>query len=95
MRGNGTDYVSLLNTFEYREDIRDPYPVDTHLKAFRVGWAHGADGGRNYGKAALRKLTWQNLGFRLGRRLGHVSPEEQGHALLVLSRELRAARKLA
>lgn len=51
MRGNGADYALLLNTFEYREDVRDPYPVVAHLNVFHVGWAHEADGSRDYGKA--------------------------------------------
>ncbi len=38
---------------------------------FRSGWRHATDPNkRGYGASALGKITWQNLGYRLGTELG-------------------------
>ena len=55
-------------------DVRDPEPDATaHRKArFRSGWEH-AYAGRPYGDA-LAKVTWQNLGWRLGVVFAQLGP---------------------
>lgn len=95
MRDHDRDYVALLNTFEYRKDVRDPYPDDRRFVAFRTGWNQGATNSRTYKASTLQRLTWQNLGYRLGRVLGPASPEEQAHAQQALARELRASKDVA
>lgn len=85
------DYVELLRTFKYRRDIREPNPEPTHLRAFRTGWKRGANK-EPYSPRVLETLTWQNLGNRLGLKLGHASPEEQERALHILAKDLRGTR---
>ena len=54
------------------DDRNDP---DAHRKdRFRRGW-NDAVRGKDYGRTTLRKLTWQNLGWRIGKMLGHGSQE--------------------
>lgn len=93
MEGNRRDYVKLLNTFRYRVDIRNADPSPSHLRAFRLGWKHGAER-RGYGDTALDRLSWQNLGNRLGLELGHVGAEEQERAFEILARHLQQTRRL-
>lgn len=50
----------------------DPNKSGRRLKVFRDGWAH-AVAGREYTRETLERLTWQNLGWRLGSLLGATS----------------------
>lgn len=91
MRETTPDYVALLRSFSYQRDIRDPNPGPAHLQAFRTGWNRGASK-KTYTPRVLETLTWQNLGNRLGLKLGNTSPEEQEHALQILARDLTQSR---
>ena len=57
-------------------DVRDPDPNATaHRRArFQVGWQNAVEG-QQYGADTLSRLTWQNLGWRLGERLGPTPVE--------------------
>ena len=57
-------------------DARRTNPCDSgHRGArFKVGWAKAVRG-VNYGEKALGRLTWDNLGWRLGKLLGPASRE--------------------
>lgn len=57
-----------LESFPYREDPRNP-PDEARRGRFRSGWKTAA-AGETYGAAALQRLTWDNLGWRLGDRYG-------------------------
>lgn len=65
-----------MNDLAYDEDIRDTDPNKSgHRRArFRQGWRSAVEG-RSYGDKALRELTWDNLGHRLGRLFGDASDE--------------------
>lgn len=52
------------------EDVRRPGDALRKV-TFRTGWKHSASQDRaNYSSQSLKKLTWQNLGYRLGMELG-------------------------
>lgn len=57
-------------------DVRstDPDASAHRLASFRRGWTKAARG-TEYGEAALRKLTWDNLGWRLGKLFGPSSEQ--------------------
>ena len=61
------------------EDVRHDDPNDTaHREAqFRAGWKAALTGQR-YTDDALRRLTWNNLGYRLGFAFGPTSDEMIG-----------------
>jgi len=65
-----------MNELRFDEDIRHEDPNDTaHRKArFREGWRDAATG-PPYGEDALKQLTWQNLGYRLGVLFPDTRPE--------------------
>ena len=50
-------------------------PDKVRQARFLTGWRRATEGGRSYRPSALRKLTWMNLGNRLGNLLGDRSPE--------------------
>lgn len=52
-------------------DVRDTNPgASAHRRArFQIGWQHAAED-REYGEDTLFRLTWQNLGWRLGAIFG-------------------------
>lgn len=45
-------------------------PDANRLGAFKRGWRDAAQRSESYSPEALSRLTWQNLGYRLGQRLG-------------------------
>lgn len=55
-------------------DIRSGEPNADRLRRtrFRQGWGHAVRG-RVYTRESLERLTWQNLGWRLGTLLGDAS----------------------
>ena len=65
-----------MSELEFESDIRSQEPNETrHRQArFREGWRKAAAGER-YNRTTLKELTWDNLGWRLGRLFGHTSPD--------------------
>jgi hypothetical protein len=64
-----------MNRPPFDHDIRSKNPDETaHRKArFRDGWRTAAEG-HCYGEEALRELTWDNLGNRLGALFPAATP---------------------
>lgn len=60
---------------EYRRDKRCP-PDERRRGQFRAGWADAAKRGVVYADGTLERLTWRNLGYRLGHRFGDRLPEQ-------------------
>ena len=64
----------MLREFEVDDRYDDPN-VSGHREAeFRKGWKEALDP-QSYKPDTLRKLTWRNLGYRLGRLYGATSDE--------------------
>ena len=65
-----------MNGIPFEEDIRDTNPNETgHREAqFHEGWRRAVEG-QCYREATLRQLTWNNLGYRLGKRFGATSAD--------------------
>jgi hypothetical protein len=65
-----------MNELAFDQDARHADPNESaHRRArFCDGWKN-ATGGRTYAAETLRDLTWENLGYRLGRLFGDASPE--------------------
>jgi hypothetical protein len=61
----------FLASCTYNRDDRN-YPDDARLEAFIRGWTK-ATRGHTYVESTLKKLTWQNLGNRLGNHYGSAS----------------------
>ncbi|RQG88876.1 hypothetical protein EA462_10790 [Natrarchaeobius halalkaliphilus] len=63
----------------YEEDGRtDPDPDDQRLETFKRGWRYGVyPADEDFGELAFSKLSWQNLGYRLGVMFGETSEELQ------------------
>ncbi|BAZ10988.1 hypothetical protein NIES4071_28120 [Calothrix sp. NIES-4071] len=54
----------------------DQYGLEHYRRArFFAGWHHGANG-EMYTLDTLQKMTWTNLGYRLGTLFGTVKHEE-------------------
>ena len=63
------DVLRAMRT-EFDRDIRAP--ADNRRRGtFGIGWRE-AVAGHDYGEKALVELTWQNLGYRLGQKLGEL-----------------------
>ena len=65
-----------MNGIPFEEDIRDTNPNETgHREAqFHAGWRRAVEG-QCYREATLRQLTWNNLGYRLGKLFGATSAD--------------------
>ena len=67
----------LLASLDYRIDQRLP-PDSVRQGAFLSGWTKAIDEERSeYAPATLQKLTWDNLGYRMGLHLGALSKDER------------------
>lgn len=61
----------MIHDFE-RDDRK---ASDTYRKArFKDGWQEALDG-KKYTDATLKLLTWENLGYRMGKIFGATSDE--------------------
>ena len=79
-----TDPTCCGLSFEVDDRNTDPNASGHRRARFCIGW-NSALRGKDYGHTALEKLTWENLGWRLGKLLGHGSEEtiEQMYHLCV------------
>ena len=71
-----------------KEDVRAAEPTSGHRGAFKRGWHDAQDKSVEYTKA-LERLTWQNLGYRLGRLLGWASDETIDEAFWWCARQYK------
>ena len=74
----------MENLTSYTEDIRTvPTDDNTRLPAFKTGWTEAGKKENDddtipekyKDEPTLDKLTWENLGFRLGTLFGGETPE--------------------
>lgn len=73
--GDLTHEVNKALTYE-TDGRRNPDPDNEALKVFKNGWWMGANpDGEDFGENAHRELSWQNLGYRLGKLFGDTSDE--------------------
>lgn len=65
-----------MTHLSYEEDVRSTNPNETgHRRGrFKAGW-HKATKGESYGSRALNRLTWDNLGWRLGSLFGETDED--------------------
>jgi hypothetical protein len=70
--------------FRYATDEREP-PDNLRRGQFRAGWGDAADRKQEYTDSTLSRLTWHNVGYRLGQRFGPQPPEEIDGAFNVLA----------
>lgn len=69
------DCEKIISELEYRKDIRK-YPDNLRKGQFKAGWEDGVIRQQVYSPTTLQSLTWRNLGYRLGQRLGERSVDE-------------------
>ncbi len=59
----------------FKEDKRE-FPNNHRRGQFRVGWKAATGEARIYSESTLESLTWNNLGYRLGKKLGNKNDDE-------------------
>jgi putative restriction endonuclease len=69
---------------EYRRDKRRP-PDERRRGQFRAGWEDATKRGEVYAGGTLERLTWRNLGYRLGRHFGDQVEEQLDAAFDILA----------
>ena len=71
--------------YDYDHDGRDPPPTDEPKRtAFKSGWGDATERGKIYTTQTLKRLTWYNLGYRLGKQFHEQTPEKINEAYEVL-----------
>jgi hypothetical protein len=65
----------LLEEFEFNTDGRNS-PDEQRRTRFRVGWEDATVRDKAYSDSSLAKLTWSNLGYRLGKMFGVRAEDE-------------------
>lgn len=67
--------AEILSQLEYKEDIRKK-PNSHRRQQFLLGWEEATISQKTYSKSTLKRLTWRNLGYRIGQRFGQRSLEK-------------------
>ena len=85
----------MIDGLTYKEDVRHKEPNRNQRRRaqFKMGWK-AALVGKSIGPKKLRKeLTWNNLGYRIGKLLGPASPEliELMYDLCVVQQKAQAS----
>ena len=65
----------LIAELVYEKDIRLS-PDNFRRGQFKVNWKNATVRGKIYTVHTLKKLTWHNLGYRLGNKIGDKPPDE-------------------
>lgn len=69
---------------QYQRDERRP-PDERRRGQFCAGWEDATRRGEVYSAGTLERLTWRNLGYRLGKHFGDQEPEQIKGAFDVLA----------
>ena len=84
---NQSIYSTIFNELVYVKDDRSP-PDNRRMAQFKIWWENATSQRREYTDEKLAKvLTWNNLGYRFGLKLGNVSESEINEAYEFLSQE--------
>ena len=85
--------ASLADAFNGFAFDRDERQTPDNLRRFRFGqgWRDAAELGKEYSDETLKTLTWQNLGYRLGKVFGHQRFKEISSAFDFFEAELDTA----
>ncbi|MBK8433363.1 MAG: HNH endonuclease [Chloroflexi bacterium] len=65
----------ILTNFDYEIDMRS-FPDEYRRVQFNIGWQDAIPREKAYVDSTLRKLTWRNLGYRLGLQFGQRTSAE-------------------
>jgi predicted HNH restriction endonuclease len=77
---NEAIYEKIFNELVYNKDDRSP-PDNRRRAQFKIGWENAAFKRRPYTSETLSEiLTWNNLGYRFGAKLGQRSESEINEA---------------
>lgn len=80
-------YKQIFSELVYEQDDRSP-PDNRRQAQFKIGWKNAALKQRLYTQETLdSRLTWNNLGYRFGLRLGNQSEAEMSTAYNFLAQE--------
>ncbi|MBW4616090.1 MAG: hypothetical protein KME21_22980 [Desmonostoc vinosum HA7617-LM4] len=70
---NEAFYEKIFSELTYNRDNRNP-PDNRRRAQFKIGWENVTPQRRLYTNETLNAvLTWNNLGYRFGAKLGHGS----------------------
>jgi hypothetical protein len=87
----GKERSKAMDGLEFKEDGRSTEPnVDRLRKGnFKHGWGDATERDEEYTAETLKTLTWQNLGYRLGKLLGKTSEaiQEEMYEICVKQQE--------
>jgi hypothetical protein len=73
------DIQRVIATLQYERDERRR-PDERRRGQFFAGWLDATTRGKLYSSQTLKRLTWHNLGYRLGKRFGDQPSDRIGEA---------------
>lgn len=63
----------MFDGLSYEEDVRRVDPEQNYRRGrFKKGWSDAVSG-TSYDEETLQKLTWENLGWRIGKLVGEAN----------------------
>ena len=85
------ELLKLISGLSYDVDARER-PDNLRRGRFKAGWADSTVRGLVYSEKSLMRLTWTNLGYRLGTRFGDKDPDEIDRVYECVAREYEKTR---
>ena len=85
---NHDQVLAAIRAMTYKYDARNPASIGRRSQ-YKVGWADASAGETTYTESTLDRLTWRNLGYRLGRQLGPRDDDEIGETFDFLAEKLQ------
>ena len=72
---------------EFEMDDTNKNPGKENYREFNTGWNKQV-AGKKY-KAALKTLTWNNLGYRMAKRFGEKSEDDRRYVFRVIKEDFK------
>ncbi len=83
----------IISELKYEKDVRK-YPDNHRRGQFKAGWEDVVIRQQTYLQPTLKRLTWCNLGYRLGQRLGEKTVNEINQIFDILAMQYKSLRNI-
>ncbi len=88
------DCEQIISELDYEEDVRK-YPDNLRRGQFKTGWEDAVIRQQVYSPPILNRLTWCNLGYRIGKRLGEKPLDEINQIFDVFAQHYKMAKGIS
>ncbi|GEM_PF-1604220 len=88
------DCERIISELDYSKDVRK-YPDNFRRGQFKSGWRDRVLRQQTYFPGVLKRLTWCNLGYRMGQRFGYQSSDEINQVFDIFAEHYRMTKSIS